>query len=626
MNPRLVAVAGPQQGTTFPLSGDEMTIGRDSSNWICITDLSASRKHCVVSRVKDEFLLSDLQSRHGTFVNGIPAQQRTLQHGDRIDVGNSSFLFLLTEEAPASAPFQFSEIGVLTTSRLRVEDSLYLKPEKMLSSSALTGRMLGGLETLLKFSRSIQAIRDVECLQKELLDSVFEITPAERGSVVLLNKNSGETESVYSCDRSLQRSSVSLSGVVIQMVTRERSALFSNEVLEDAGSHGNAVPLPRVHALMAVPLMRSEQILGILYMDAFDASVRFDEDHLQLISAIAAVGAVTLENLRYIEMLLQDQKRILEDVRIEHNMIGESESLKKVLGVIEKAARTDSTVLLVGESGTGKELAARAIHLNSPRWNKPFVAINCANLSESLLESELFGHEKGSFTGALTQKNGKLETADGGTVFLDEIAELAPALQSRILRVLQEREFARVGGIRPIQVDIRLIAATNKDLKEAMQAEKFRQDLYYRLNVVQITLPPLRERREDIPLLASYFASKHSKKCGRSIMGISQEARSCLSKYDWPGNVRQLENVIERAVVLGTDNLIHREDLPEEVVEGTSAPVTRYQDLLTQTKKKLVQEALQQADGNQTEAARILGVHPNNLRRMLSTLNLKPGT
>ena len=220
-------------------------------------------------------------------------------------------------------------------------------------------------------------------------------------------------------------------------------------------------------------------------------------------------------------------------------------------------------MLIGGESGTGKELVARAIHRNSPRANKPFVAINCAAIPEGLLESELFGHEKGAFTGASAQKKGRLEMADGGVVFLDEIGELAPALQVKLLRVLQEREFERVGGSRPISVDIRLIAATNKDLEAAVKARTFREDLYYRLNVVSLECPPLRDRREDIPVLAEYFVAKFAAKCKVKAKRISPEAMAGLVNYDWPGNVRELENAIERALVLGVSEMIEPEDLPE---------------------------------------------------------------
>jgi len=293
---------------------------------------------------------------------------------------------------------------------------------------------------------------------------------------------------------------------------------------------------------------------------------------------------------------------------------------------VAKVAGKDTTVLIRGESGTGKELVARAVHLNSARAGRPFVALNCAALAETLLESELFGHEKGAFTGAIAQKRGKLEASDGVTLFLDEVGEVPLSVQVKLLRVLQEREFERVGGTRPIQVNIRLIAATNRDLEAAMKEGRFRPDLYFRLNVVSVTLPPLRERRADIPLLASYFVSKCSTKVGRRVSGISPEARSWLMRYDWPGNVRELENAIEHAVVLGSGEVILPEDLPEtilEIVLPASGGASAYHDKLQEMKKRLIQDALAQAGGNVTEAARLLVLHPNYLHRLITNLGLR---
>src|SRR6266705_2382795 len=341
---------------------------------------------------------------------------------------------------------------------------------------------------------------------------------------------------------------------------------------------------------------------------------------------IAGTASVALENARQMEWLLNENRRLQSDINVEHSMVGEGPQMRAVYQFIARVAPADSTVLIRGESGTGKELVARAIHTNSPRSGKPFVAINCAALTESLLESELFGHERGAFTGAIAQKKGKLETADGGTVFLDELGEMAPPLQTKLLRVLQEREFERVGGNRPIKVNIRVIAATNRDLEKSIQAGTFRQDLYYRLNVLTVTMPPLRERREDIPLLAGYFAMRCAKKSAHSVKGISPEARQCLINYDWPGNVRELENAIERAVVLGTTELIMPEDLPEALLEKQSvsgAEITEYHRVVMETKRQLVRSALERAGGNYTEAAQFLGVHPNNLHRLIRNLDLK---
>jgi Nif-specific regulatory protein len=300
--------------------------------------------------------------------------------------------------------------------------------------------------------------------------------------------------------------------------------------------------------------------------------------------------------------------------------------MKEVYQFLARVAPTDSNVLLQGESGTGKELAARAIHRNSPRSSKPFVAINCAAIPEGLLESELFGHERGAFTGAVAQKKGRLEIANGGVVFLDEIGELAPALQVKLLRVLQEREFERVGGMRPISVDIRLIAATNQDLNEAVKAGTFRKDLFYRLNVLSLVMPPLRERREDIPILAEYFVTKYIKKLNSRIKKLSADAIAYLVNYDWPGNVRELENAIERALVLSPSDVVQPEDLPESILEKgvtSSDEAANYHHQVKELKKQLILNALEQTERNYTEAAELLGVHVNYLHRLIRNLDLK---
>jgi Nif-specific regulatory protein len=356
--------------------------------------------------------------------------------------------------------------------------------------------------------------------------------------------------------------------------------------------------------------------------------VRFDAALLQLVTALGNVAALAIENASHMERLGDENRRLQQELNIEHSMVGESQPMREVYQFVSRVAPRESTVLIHGESGTGKELVARAIHSNSDRADRPFVAINCAAIVDTLLESELFGHEKGAFTGAVAQKKGKLETAEGGTVFLDEIGELAPSLQAKLLRVLQEREFERVGGTRPIKLDIRLITATNVDLNEASRNGKFRQDLYYRLNVVSIEIPPLRERPEDIPLLAAYFTARYSERVKRRVAGISPKARACLLGYPWPGNVRELENAIERAVVLGSTELILPEDLPDSILEETASssgePVTALHDGIREAKKKLIEQAIEQANGNYTEAAGILGVHPNHLFRLIRTLHLTP--
>jgi len=558
---------------------------------------------------------------NGTFINDVPVKQRKLQHGDRVRIGDSQFIFLMHDsDISSSNAVKFDDGQVISGSTLqfRFNDALYV--------------MARDLSALMKVSTTINAIRGVEELQKTLLDLLFEVVPAERGVILLTDAgpegNENEFASVFGLDRKRgQDQSIRVSRKVTKWVlSHGESLLITNQTeTQNFGSSDSLVADEPV-SVLCVPLIMLDRTLGVIYLDTTEADALFDQDHLQLVSAISAITAVAIENARHIEWLVSENQRLIADFNIEHNLIGESAPIRDVLQFISKVAPTDSTVLLSGESGTGKELAARAIHLNSKRADKTFMAVNCAALAESLLESELFGHEKGSFTGALTQKKGRLEIADGGTVFLDEIGELSPALQVKLLRVLQEREFERVGGTRAVKVDIRLITATNKNLEESIANGTFRQDLYYRLNVVNLEMPALRERPEDIPLLANYFAAKYAERCNRRIIGIAAEAQARLASYYWPGNVSELENAIERAVVLGATDRILLEDLPESILESepaAAAPGTKYHEAVAETKRQIILSAMQQAKGSYTEAAKLLGVHPNYLHRLVRNLNLK---
>jgi DNA-binding NtrC family response regulator len=311
------------------------------------------------------------------------------------------------------------------------------------------------------------------------------------------------------------------------------------------------------------------------------------------------------EHQELVEENLSLRQKLEDRYRFE-NIIAKSSKMQRVIEVIKVVAKSNATVLITGESGTGKELVARAIHSQSHRRNKPFVAVSCAALPESLLESELFGHEKGSFTGAYAQKKGKFEFANGGTLFLDEIGEMSANIQVHLLRVLEEKEFTRVGGNEPIKGDVRVISATNKDLRKAIEKQEFREDLYYRLNVVNIELPPLRERKEDIPLLAAHFLNKFASENRKEVTGFSPDAMEFLLDYDWPGNVRELENAIERAVILAKDSLIAIADFPQENLSLAYSTTPRKN--LKEVEKTHVLNVLRETGGNYSEAARILGI------------------
>ena len=631
MTPRLIAISGSLKGTTFALAQDEISIGRDLSNTVSLNDPSVSRRHCLINKngSTDGFHITDLESYNGTFVNGLPVAEQSLTHGDQIALGDIRFIFLTHEDSITTAiRLQDDDLVSRSTIRLEREHAFYLRPEGALSESSLDSRAIRERNALLKISTTINSIRDCNELQLRLLELTFEAVPAERGAILLTDN---DREDFVSC-RGWNRlngadDSIKISQTISRQVLRDVVAILSNDVVRNENIAGLPSLLEaQVCSLLCVPLVAFDRPLGVIYLDISSGTTQFDEAHLQLLTAIAGIAAIAFENARRFEQLEKENRRLQHEIKLDHQMVGESKAMVQVYGLLSRVAQSSSTVLLLGESGTGKELAARAIHLNSPRASKPFVAINCATLTESLLESELFGHEKGAFTGAISQKRGKLELAEGGTIFLDEVGELSPAIQAKLLRALQTREFERVGGTKPIKVDVRAIAATNRDLKAAIKAGQFREDLYYRLNVVSIPMPPLRERREDIPLLATYFVAEYSRKCKRRVTGISAEARRLLCAYDWPGNVRQLENAIERAVVLGVTELIVPEDLPETLFESeslTDEPAAGYHETIREAKRQLITKTLEQTTGNYTEAAKLLGIHPNNLHRLVRDLKLR---
>jgi Nif-specific regulatory protein len=596
-----------------------------------VADPALSRRHCLLVQDGGQFSIRDLGSRNGTLVNGVPVEQQQIRHGDQIFIGDSVLIFLIEEGGSHfdRNPVEFADTTAFDGSPLllRAEDSLYLRPDKVVASLPPTARWARDLNSLLKIATGIGGIRDQDSLQWQLLGFIFDVVPAERGAV-LLGDRPEEFTSTAAWDRVRGPGHpVRVSRAVVERVLRDRVGLVVGDVSgNEALRQIKTLAELKVSCLLCVPLMAAGKVLGAIYVDSCNPAAKFDENHLQVMAAVAGIASLAFENVRHWEQLRLENQELRAEIELEHNMVGTSPGMRKVFEFIRRVAPTDSTVLVQGESGTGKELVAHAIHRNSPRANRPFVAINCAAIAETLMESELFGHEKGAFTGAASQKKGKVEVAEGGTLFLDEIGELAPGLQAKLLRVLQEREFERLGGTHPIKLDVRLIAATNRSLPEAVKAGTFRNDLYYRLNVVTLTVPALRERREDIPLLSNYFVAKASRKCNMRIKSLAPETLACLMQCDWPGNVRELENALERALVLGSTDSILPDDLPEAILEaGSTAPAStdRYHGTIKEAKKQLVLQALQQANGSYIEAAKALGMHPNSLLRLIRNLELK---
>jgi Nif-specific regulatory protein len=625
--PTLIAVSGPLAGQIFPLAAARLAIGRDAASDIQLRDLATSRHHAAIEAREGRLLLRDLESRRGTFVNGVPIGERFLEHGDRVTIGASLFLVQSRDEAPETESgallLEDGPWSVETTIHPSAQPFDLLRIEAELPAEARVAR---DLQALLRIANALHELRATTPLARRLLELALETVPAERAALLLLDPT-GAFLATSALDRRGRTEAFPVSRTVIERVAADRTAVLANDVLQGAeGMGGESLQAARIRSLLVAPLSGRDGMLGVLYLDTREAGARFDERHLELATAAAGIAAAALANVRHLEALEEEKERI--EGSLEAGMVGESPRIREVQRLLARIAPTDATVLLRGESGTGKELAAKALHRGSPRAGKPFVAVNCATFSESLLQSALFGHERGAFTGAVERKIGKIEAAQGGTLFLDEVGEIPLTLQASLLRVLQEREFERIGSTRPIKADIRLIAATNRDLESMVRERTFREDLFYRLSIIPVALPALRERREDIPLLANHFAALHSRKLGRRMAGFTPAARACLLRHDWPGNIRELANAIERAVVLGEGELILPEDLPETVLEtapspAPGAPIGKYHETVGEFQKRLIAEALEAAGGSITRAAELLDLNPTYLHRLIRNFGLK---
>jgi Nif-specific regulatory protein len=596
---------GPEQGGAYPIAGDSFAIGRDPRNQLRLGDKSVSREHCVVIRQGDDFLIRDLESFHGTLVNDARVTEQVLAPGDWIKLGRCLLRFEAGEETVWEDSGGETHTMEIPVGPAQFPAALEKSPDvyTLLRMSI----MLHSFHALYKARRSPARTT----LERHLLDFIFEAIPASRGAILLYENDLSDPETLVVSGESERHRPVVLNRTLVKRVMQERCGLIVEKPEEDQP------------ALLLAPLLIREEVAGVVYLEG----AAFRDHHLQLLVALVQIASMALENAFHLEWLETENERLEAELHGDHHMIGDSTRLRELERSIVRAAQASSTVLIMGETGTGKELVARAIHQNSPRAGRPFVAVNCAALTETLLESELFGHEKGAFTGAYAQKKGRLEVAAGGTVFLDEIGEMPMQLQVKLLRVLQERQMERVGGTQPVKLDIRLIAATNRNLEEEVRAGRFRPDLYYRLNVVALKTPALRERQSDIPILAMHFASKFGAQCGRRIGGISPEAAAYLLHYDWPGNIRELENALERAVVLGSSDIIQLEDLPESIREiARPAEVVRgpgLQDAIDRAKREAIGQAFQQAKNDHAGAAKVLGVHANYLYRLMRNLGMR---
>jgi Nif-specific regulatory protein len=481
-------------------------------------------------------------------------------------------------------------------------------------------------EPLYRVSQLLNSILDPDLLLEQVMDEALKSVNAERGLLVLTDEKTGslEVKAARGIDRAIEKELSEASQTALnEVLTRREGKIYLDA--PSAFPASRSIIIGHVRSIACVPLICKGRQVGAIYVDSRTDKNVFREDALRFLTMFAGIAALAIENARLIQTLTSESSQLRATMREWHQfpeIIGRSRAIQTVYGLMNRVIPSDAPVLILGETGTGKELVARAIHYSGPRHAQPFVTVNCGAIPENLLESELFGYRKGAFTGATTDKKGLLETANGGTVFLDEISDLPLLLQPKLLRVLQSGEVRWVGDTKDFVVDVRVISATNQSLSELVKARKFREDLYYRLNVVPIELPPLRSRREDIPLLVSHFLKQSAKRQAKPIAGIEQAALSRLLGHSWPGNIRELENVLERATVLSTGPKITESDIMLTPAESDDLKV---EGSVAEIEKRVVLERLRQFNGNRTRAALSLGISRRTLLNKLAEWKQEEG-
>ncbi|TET46699.1 tetratricopeptide repeat protein [candidate division TA06 bacterium] len=493
--------------------------------------------------------------------------------------------------------------------------------EKLSSESLAPSTREDQLKTIYEVSEIINSILNLDELLNRVIDLVIHLLEAERGVLMLVDETTGELK--VAAGREIDSTTIEdasqISTSVLNRVANRRKPVMSGNALVDSRfSRSKSVLNHRIKSLLCVPLMIRDRVTGTIYVDSRISPHLFGKEDELFLESLANLIAVAIENSKHHRELHAERDYLRLEVKRKYhfrNLIGATEQMKNLYDLIERVAKSESNILILGETGTGKELVARAIHYSSERANKNFVTVVVSALPEPLLESELFGHKKGSFTGAVSDEKGLFENADGGTIFLDEIGDAPLAVQSKLLRVIEEGETRRVGDTEQRKVDVRVICATNRRLPEEVNKGRFREDLFYRLNVISISIPPLRERKKDIPLLTEHFLKVYRDRTGKRLEGISKEAMSCLLDYDWPGNVRELENCIERAVVMTKSDRIDTEDLYP--LFGRETTGLQLKELKHDTEKKRILEALVRTRGNVTRAAKELGIHRQQLQRLM---------
>lgn len=626
--------------------GHTVTVGRSATNRIVLQDEACSRNHCELFHSQAGWKLRDLNSRNGTKVGSADVtEDYVLNDGDIVVIGQCRMVYVGDlEKVPDSPVVDDAVQDAMTATYAGLQDEepaiLYrtVEPE-FLSSDVASNVVQAELTRLYQLGLEMGASPSRQALIDVVLESLVRETVADIAAILLVAPDGPEFPAPTDLhllawhstdDLPYRRVSDNLSRAVLS----SREAILARDVSGDTQlAVFDSLGEMRARSVICTPIHRGEQTLGLVHLYATNPDNALDKRDLEFTLAVANQLALVLESQLQKESLKSevDQARtaaesLRQQLESDQRLIGESSAMCELRERIGLIAETDASVLIRGESGCGKELIARTIHSSSRRKDGPFVCLNCAALNESLLESELFGHEKGAFTGATERKIGRFEQADQGTLFLDEVGEMSPAIQAKFLRVLEGHPFERIGGRKQIQVDVRLLAATNRDLEAAVEDGDFRKDLYFRLHVAELIAAPLRDRREDIVTLAQFFLQKFVEKTGRVISGFTQDAEDLLANYDWPGNVRELQNTVERTVILCRNEVVRDADIQLSSLSsrlsgvesgGRPSSVAYAETSLADVEREHILATLEHTQWNKSRAAQILGIERSTLDRKL---------
>ena len=578
-----------------PIAKPVTTIGRDLGNDVHLVDASVSDHHAQIVFNGRDFQLEELDKGADILINGKKKRRARLVNGDRIQLGKSQLGFSMMSEVPA-AETESTEEG---------------------------SNVLASLRRLHAFSERLMTSSSVDELLETLLDDLIDVTGAARGVVLLVDLGEEKSTPRVRVSRNVKRETIEdpsgaiSDSIVRQVIESKRPVIVSDALTDTNFSKSESVIALKLSSVMCVPLLSQGEVIGAIYVGNDEVKHLFHREQLDLLTIFAGQASLILQNAMLLSALRADQEKLkteLSDKRF-GEIIGACASMLEVFRKLQKVAGTDISVLITGETGTGKELIARELHWRSNREKGPFIVVNCGAIPENLMESEMFGHVRGAFTGAVASRPGKFQQADGGTLFLDEVGELTPQLQVKLLRAIQERIVYRVGDSKPEKCDIRILAATNRNLEEMIGTGEFREDLFYRLNVVNLWLPPLRERGDDVLIIAKALLSKYADELNSSVKGFSPAALAAIKKFNWPGNIRQLENRIKKALVLCDKALLQPEDM--DLGPEAMDPIVPLEKAKEDFQRNYVLDVLERNNGNRTQTARDLGVDPRTIFRYL---------